>query len=77
MTSNKAGTLMQDHSKKQSRRGKLLGGALIGAVLSIGVVAGPAAADSSPSPVHVVQEAQTPVKFTGGWQMASRSGIRW
>lgn len=61
----------------QSRRGKLLGGALVGAVLSIGLVAGPAAAESSPSPVNVVQESPTPVKFTGGWQMAARSGIRW
>lgn len=64
---------MQDHSKKQSRRGKLLGGALIGAVLSIGVVAGPAAAATPVSTVAADSEAPSqPV-----YMMASRSGIRW
>jgi hypothetical protein len=63
---------MNDHSKKQSRRGKLLGGALVGAVLSIGVVAGPAAAAPQVSTVTVDGETSQTV-----YSMASRSGIRW
>jgi hypothetical protein len=68
---------MHDHSKKQSRKAKLLGGALVGAVLSLGVVAGSAAADSSPSAVNAVQESPAAVKLVGGVITLLRSGIRW
>jgi hypothetical protein len=64
---------MQEQSKKQSRRGKLLGGALVGAVLSIGVVAGPASAATPVSRVAAYSDAPSePV-----YEMAARSGIRW
>ena len=70
---------MKDHSKKQSRRGRLLGGALVGAVLSLGAVGGSASADTSPSPVHIVEGSSTiSVKIVaGGYTMSARSGIRW
>jgi hypothetical protein len=66
---------MKDHSKKQSRRGKMLGGVLIGAVLSIGAVAGSASADTDRSPVRGSSEASS--VSVRGVTMSLRSGIRW
>jgi hypothetical protein len=70
---------MKDHSKKQSRRGKMLGGVLIGAVLSIGAVAGSASADTNPVPARGGSEVSSAsVKMSvRGYTMSARSGIRW
>lgn len=66
---------MQEHTnKKRSRAAKLLGGALIGTVLSIGAVADSASAWSKPSITTVDESGSTgnpPV-----YRMMS-SGIRW
>lgn len=59
----------------RSKRAKLLAGALIGTVISLGAVADSASA-STPSKTAVVSVSQNE-GATGGWTMSMRSGIRW
>lgn len=62
---------MQEHSqKKRSRTAKLLGGALVGTILSVGAVAGSASAGRYPT--STVEGGTTTVV-----EMARASGIRW
>jgi hypothetical protein len=66
---------MQEHTNtKRSRAAKLLGGALIGTVLSIGAVADSASAWSKPSVISVDESGST-----GSTPPVYRmmSGIRW
>ena len=67
---------MQEHtSKKRSRAAKLLGGALIGTVLSVGAVADSASAWVKPS-TTTVDESGTTGTNPPVFRMMS-SGIRW
>lgn len=62
---------MQEHSqKKRSRTAKLLGGALVGTILSVGAVAGSASAAKYPTSTD--GDLTAPVL-----EMARASGIRW
>lgn len=64
---------------KRTRGGRLIAGALVGTVLSIGAVAGSASADSTPvqntSTVTIVKTG-VGTKVVGG-AMSMMSGIRW
>ena len=67
---------MQDKStqKKRSRKAKLLGGAMVGVVLSLGAVGGSASAWNRPTSTIASTGAQgTP----GGSNAMMSSGIRW
>ena len=66
---------MQEHSKKQNRRGKLLGGALVGAVLSLGVVAGSASA--APRPSADTTDTVVSATLSAEYTASAQSGIRW
>lgn len=59
----------------RSKRAKLLAGALIGTVISLGAVADSASAWTPPKPTAVkVSQGDSE---SGGWTMSMRSGIRW
>lgn len=61
----------------RSKRAKLLAGALIGTVISLGAVADSASASTpTPTKTSVVSVSQSEGS-TGGWTMSMRSGIRW
>jgi hypothetical protein len=65
---------MQEHTnKKRSRAAKLLGGALVGTVLSIGAVADSASAWTKVSASTTVEEGGS----TAQPSFARMSGIRW
>jgi hypothetical protein len=69
---------MQDNTnKKRSRAAKLIGGALVGTVLSIGAVSGSASASTSAVKSNTSTLSSLTSQSSGYTQSYSRFGIRW
>ena len=64
------------HQQSRTKRARIITGALVGAIVSLGVVADSASA-AAPKPTSVTIGESDGGRPSGGWFMSMRSGIRW